>query len=372
VFGTVEVKAPRFLPCQCAVTYRQTLDPVAEIMPDRCTPEYEYIVAKMGSLLPYARGRTLLSEFLPLGDVPALETIRRRTLRVGARLEQQAASSQPLASADEARAISLSIDGGHVRSVRSYQVRSFEVLLAQVNNDDGKHVVFSSVPAEADQQRDQLRGVLHGLGATPDTAVTILSDGAEGPRSLGEAASVGLTNHVLDWFHLSMRIQRAAQATLSWPDATVEDRRAGASLAETIERIKWRLWHGQVKRGLDLITETMAALEATADIKSPATSAALRVARLLDEVETYVCGHSDIIIDYARARRREEPISTAVTESAVQWLLHRRMKAQQQMRWTPRGAHLMLKVRCAVMNGTLQHDHAVAEGRARRPFRRAA
>jgi hypothetical protein len=48
------------------------------------------------------------------------------------------------------------------------------------------------------------------------------------------------------------------------------------------------------------------------------------------------------------------------------------MNAQQQMRWTPRGAHLMLKVRCAVMNGTLQHDHAIAEVLARRPFRYAA
>jgi hypothetical protein len=28
---------------------------------------------------------------------------------------------------------------------------------------------------------------------------------------------------------------------------------------------------------------------------------------------------------------------------------------------SPRGAHLLLKVRCAVMNGTLAHDHAVAE-----------
>jgi hypothetical protein len=44
----------------------------------------------------------------------------------------------------------------------------------------------------------------------------------------------------------------------------------------------------------------------------------------------------------------------------------------QQMRWTPRGAHLMLKVRCAVMNGILEYDHAVAEGRAWRPFRRVA
>ena len=116
----------------------------------------------------------------------------------------------------------------------------------------------------------------------------------------------------------------------------------------------------------------MATLEGMAETTSPAAAVAPKVTRLLGELETYVCGQSDIIIDYATARRREEPISTAVTESTVQWLLHRRMNAQQQMRWTPRGAHLMLKVRCAVMNGTLEHDHAVAEGRARRPFRRAA
>ena len=52
LFGTVEVRAPRFLPCRCAVTRRHTLNPVAEIMPDRCTPEYERVIAKMGSLLP--------------------------------------------------------------------------------------------------------------------------------------------------------------------------------------------------------------------------------------------------------------------------------------------------------------------------------
>jgi hypothetical protein len=315
---------------------------------------------------------SLLSEFLPLDDVPAVETTRRRTMRVGARLEQQAVASQPPAPAAAAQAISLSIDGGHVRSVRSYQVRSFEVMLAQVSNDDGKQVVFSSMPAEADRQRDQLRGVLHELGATPATPVTILSDGADGPRSLGEAASVGPTHHVLDWFHLAMRIQHAAQAAKSWPNTSAEECEAGTRLSETIERIRWRLWHGQVGRGLELIGETITALEATAKTISPAAAAALKVARLLGELEAYVCGQSDIIIDYATARRRKEPISTAVTESTVQWLLHRRLNAQQQMQWSPRGSHLLLKVRCAVMNGTLELDHAVAERRARRPFRRVA
>jgi hypothetical protein len=90
----------------------------------------------MGALLPYTRARTLLAEFLPLGDVPAVETTRRRTLRVDARLQQQSVASQPPTPAAAAQAISLSVDGGHVRSVRSYQVRSFEVMLAQASNDD--------------------------------------------------------------------------------------------------------------------------------------------------------------------------------------------------------------------------------------------
>src|SRR5271170_3805335 len=33
LFGTVEVRAPRFTPCRCAVTCRRTLNPVAKIMP---------------------------------------------------------------------------------------------------------------------------------------------------------------------------------------------------------------------------------------------------------------------------------------------------------------------------------------------------
>jgi hypothetical protein len=370
VFGTVQLPAPRYAPCRCAVANRRTLNPAAEILPDRCTPEYERLIGKIGAWFPYRRARTLLAEFLPLDDIPATETIRQRTLSVGARLEQEAAAPPAAApSAAPARSIVLSIDCGHVRAMRGYQMRSFEIFLAQVSNEDGKHSVFSSMPAEADRQRDQLRGVLHRLGATAATPVTILSDGAEGPRSLGEAASVGPTHHVLDWFHLSMRIQHVAQAAKGWPDASAGDRKAGIRLAETIERIRWRLWHGQVRRGLDLISETLTILESAG---RAALRAARKVAYLLGGLETYVSGQSDIIIDYARARRRKEPISTAATESTVQWLLHRRMNAQQQMRWSPKGAHLMLKVRTAVVNETFDRDDAAAERWARRPFRRAA
>ena len=155
----------------------------------------------MGAALPYRRALALLEEFFPLGEAPAVETTRQRTLQVGARLERATlAPPQPPAAVPEVSSIALAIDGGHVRSVRSYQVRSFEVFVAQVGGDEGRSVVFSSVPAEADRQQQQLRSVLRRLGATPSTPVTILSDGADGPRSLGAAACIGPTSHVLDWF----------------------------------------------------------------------------------------------------------------------------------------------------------------------------
>lgn len=373
LFGVVEVRAPRFAPCRCSMTLHEVLSPVAEIMPDRCTPAYERLLAEMGALLPYRRGRALLEKLLPLGEPPVLETVRQRTLQVGARLECQAAAPPRSTPAAEAKSITLSIDGGHVQSIRSYQVRSFEVFIAQASNDDGKRVVFTSVPAEAYHQVQQLRGVLHDLGATAATPVTILSDGAGGPRALGETASAGPTRHVLDWFHLSMQIQHVAQTVKGWPDDTGDNRREGTRLANVVDQhIRWRLWHGQVQRALDLIGDTLEPLEKASTAASPIGAAAGRVAEALRGLETYVVGQSALIIDYATARRCGEPISTAITESTVQWLLHRRMNASQQMRWSPRGAHLMLKVRTSVMNGTFDQDHANAEWRAKRPFRQIA
>src|SRR5271166_185189 len=97
-----------------------------------------------------------------------------------------------------------------------------------------------------------------------------------------------------------------------------------------------------------------------------------RYRRTLRRRVRYVSGQAGLIIDYATARRNGAPISTATTESTVHRLLHRRMSANQQMRWSPRGAHLMLKVRTSVVNGTFNTDHTMAERWVRRPFRHAA
>jgi hypothetical protein len=200
-------------------------------------PRVRADIGAAGAWLPYRRARRFLSEFFPIGDDPPWqETIRRRTTKVGAGLEREtlsrAKTPQPVPPAET---MTVSIDAEHVRAVRGHQGRTFEVMVAQVSNDDGKPVLFSGVPGDADRQRTQLSGVLTGLGMTEATEVTILSDGADGPRSLGEAASTGTDYHVLDWFHLAMRIQHAAQCAGDWPANTVDDCRDRAEFTDAVD-----------------------------------------------------------------------------------------------------------------------------------------
>jgi hypothetical protein len=59
-----------------------SISPVTEIMPDRCTPEFERVLAKLAALLPYRRARAFLEDFFPVGDPPTIDTIQRRTIRI--------------------------------------------------------------------------------------------------------------------------------------------------------------------------------------------------------------------------------------------------------------------------------------------------
>jgi hypothetical protein len=115
----------------------------------------------------------------------------------------------------------------------------------------------------------------------------------------------------------------------------------------------------------------LVAVKAKAKGKTVAARSAAKLAKALAALETYVSGLTDLIIDYASARLDDEPFSTSPMEGAVQWLLHRRTGARQQMRWSPRGAHLMLQVRTAIVNETLEADHRSMSQR-RRSFRMAA
>jgi hypothetical protein len=60
------------------------------------------------------------------------------------------------------------------------------------------------------------------------------------------------------------------------------------------------------------------------------------------------------IVNYGERFHADERISTGFVESAVNQIVDKRFDKRQSMRWTPRGAHLLLlQTRTRVLNGDL-------------------
>ena len=59
-----------------------------------------------------------------------------------------------------------------------------------------------------------------------------------------------------------------------------------------------------------------------------------------------------------RSYRHDEMISTAFVESTVNQVISKRFVKKQQMRWTQRGAHLLLQTRVQVLNEDLRSTFA--------------
>jgi hypothetical protein len=131
------------------------------------------------------------------------------------------------------------------------------------------------------------------------------------------------------------------------PDPEYPDRPSADLAGEVIAqlgRLKWFCWHGNVFRALIIVEDLLAGLD-TAEVLPPAQAKMLKAVREFDS--------------YLRPTSTGSPTTgnaTAFTESMVNQVIAKRMVKKQQMRWTPRGAHLLLQVRTRVLNDQLASD----------------
>ena len=76
--------------------------------------------------------------------------------------------------------------------------------------------------------------------------------------------------------------------------------------------------------------------------------------KLLKAVRTfagYITANRTFIPNHGERHQQGKTIATSFVESAVNQVVSRRFVKKQQMRWTPAGAHLLLQIRCQVLNG---------------------
>ncbi len=130
---------------------------------------------------------------------------------------------------------------------------------------------------------------------------------------------------------------------------------AKAVIVEEVERLHWRNWNGKAKDAqisIDRIRAVMHHFQGEPDRRrSAAPSRKLWTA--LRALDGYLTGQSAWLVNYAERHRAGLRVGTAITEGTANFLVNRRMNKSQQMRWSRRGADLLLQVRCAVYNGTL-------------------
>jgi hypothetical protein len=78
-----------------------------------------------------------------------------------------------------------------------------------------------------------------------------------------------------------------------------------------------------------------------------------KLCKAVGEFGGYLRANAASIPNYGERYRAGEVISSSLAESTINQVVSKRMVKKQQMRWTPRGAHLLLQVRTRVLNDDL-------------------
>ncbi|WP_157017102.1 hypothetical protein [Mesorhizobium xinjiangense] len=90
VFGTVKVRNPRWVLCRDRYPGMDgALVPLKEICPDRATSELMELTTRLGSIMLYRQVAKVQAEFLPIEPTESHATVRKRTIRIGKRLDDQ-------------------------------------------------------------------------------------------------------------------------------------------------------------------------------------------------------------------------------------------------------------------------------------------
>ena len=378
LFGKLNLISPRLYDCACHQPHqaRHSSSPLATWLNSHSSPELLYLETKFASLMSYGLSIRLLSEVLPIANEVNATSMRRHQQQIAERIESELGEEQfqfikgcPDEWGRQPRPeppLTVGLDGGYVHASdqKSRTEGWFEVITGKSVKADGDAKVFAFVNKYDAKPKRRLYEVLKSQGLQMNQQVVFLSDGGDTVRSLQRYLSPE-SEHLLDWFHITMRLtvmkqmtkgmirELAAQKNQKKPQKEADESEntdVPAQLLKQLESIKWHLWHGNVTEALALIYDVNVDLEIWEE--NPTNKK--KLLKLVCEFENYIRANGAFIPNYGERYRHNETISTAFVESTVNYVISKRFVKKQQMRWTQRGAHLLLQTRVQVLNDDLR------------------
>ena len=357
LFGKLHLRSPRLHECGCD-SKAGTFSPLAKILNERTSPELKYLQSKWASLMTLGTTEKLLEEVFPIQTHTS--SILYNTHQVATRLEKELSDERYMfidgCPYEWAKlpipepALTVGIDGGYVhgREGENRKAGWFEVIVGKSMQEEKPSKRFGFVVDYDEKPKRRLYEVLKSQGLQMNQAITFLSDGGDTVRNLQLYLSP-TAEHILDWFHITMRItvmQQMAKGVVIEKDDHLD-------LNKELDSVKWYLWHGNTFKALRNIDSLIFDLDSrfydTKDSKGK------KLLQTLEEFETYIQNNKNCIPNYGDRYRHNETISTAFVESTVNEVITKRMVKKQQMRWTKKGAHLLLQVRIQALNRELKN-----------------
>ena len=358
-FGDVPVASPRLHRCSCDPAATRTFSPLAGLFREHVAPEMLYLEAKWASLVSFGVTVDLLKDVLPIGTTLNAETVRNHLHRVAARAEAELGEEQFafIEGSPHQRArlplpegpIIVGVDGGYVRARepdREGRQTNFEVMVGKSMTEDRGDRYFGLVQSFDQRPKRRLHEVLRDQGLQMNQEITFLTDGGDSVRNIAANMSP-CAEHVLDWFHITMRLTVMGQYAKGLAH---HDETEATQAQQTLKRIKGFLWNGNTHEALICVRD----LEDDLDEIETSYSGMKAFRKCAAEFHTYIIRNAHTIPNYAERHRYGERVSTAFVESTVNTVVGKRFAKRQQMRWSKRGAHLLLQTRTRALDGTLR------------------
>jgi hypothetical protein len=257
------------------------------------------------------------------------------TNEIGAALAQENLKPLPVVEdGSGASEVILQVDGGHI-PIKDKDKRSFEALSAvayrpeNIQRVDKHHRAIERKSVALSAKDDELVTIktytlnaLKKQGMTENTIVTALADGALNCWSV----VLSLEPHckqllcILDWFHIDMRFQNVG--------GTVED-----AYKETLERVKWTLWHDKPDEALSKLKILM-----TNVLDDQKRSK-------LEKLYDYLKNNKAYLVNYEEREQQDKTYTSQVAEYHIESIINDRYKNSKKMQWTREGAHNVLQIR---------------------------
>jgi len=161
--------------------------------------------------------------------------------------------------------------------------------------------------------------------------------------------------HVSDWYHIARRFETIGKSLVYLPHLKNFAYWLGRHWGE-LNRAKWKIWHGNVYGAYVALTSFYSGVDIhtwLAEKEVRRTTSLEEIRTRVNELCSYLSANESRLLNYGKQHRVGNSISTARIESTVNQLVDGRMEKKQHMRWTQRGAQMLLHARCALFNGEL-------------------